>query len=472
MRRRSRRPAPRWEASFPATTATISLSGTFINDGAGTTTIADVDNGAVVGGIALVGATGNGTWEYSLDNGVSFDSLGTISDSSALLLPNNAELHYTPSGTDSEDGHDHLPGLGHDQRRQRRPRRSVPGVRRRRHDGLQRRHRHRLAVWSTMLRSLRRAVPPRHNRRGYDHHDRPRDVHQQRRRHNHDHRRQPERRGGRNRPDRRHRQRDLGSIRSTARPSQRGFDGRPFLGAAAARRRHAALHRRTARTAKRPPSPTWHGTPPAARPAGGPTSLPPTRRAAPLPSVPPTDAASLTVTSVNDAPVLTPANPALGSTTPAAATTISLAGTFINNGAGTTTITDVDNGGRGGRNRPDRRHRQRHLGLLARRHDVHRRGHGLRRVRRCCCPAPPSCATRPAAQTAKRPRSPTGRGTPPAAPTATRSICPRAAAIGGTTAFSPATDTASLVVNDAPRPDRRPTPRWEPPTRIRPRRST
>ena len=81
-----------------ATAITINLSGTFINHGAGTTTITDVDQNALVGGIALTGMTGKGTWEYSIDNGASFQSLGAlaIGPAHALLLSSSAQLRYTP----------------------------------------------------------------------------------------------------------------------------------------------------------------------------------------------------------------------------------------------------------------------------------------------------------------------------------------------------------------------------------------
>ncbi len=82
------------------TPTTVSLT-QFINNGSGTTTITDVDSGAVVGGIALTGTTGNGTWAYSLD-GTTFTAVGTVTDESALLLPNSASLRYTPATTDTQ----------------------------------------------------------------------------------------------------------------------------------------------------------------------------------------------------------------------------------------------------------------------------------------------------------------------------------------------------------------------------------
>ena len=82
------------------TAVTIDLA-TFINNGAGTTTVTDADEDAVIGGIALVGTGGNGTWEYSLD-GTTFMPVGTASESSALLLPGDAVLRYTPDGQNGE----------------------------------------------------------------------------------------------------------------------------------------------------------------------------------------------------------------------------------------------------------------------------------------------------------------------------------------------------------------------------------
>ncbi len=82
------------------TAITIALT-TLINGGEGTTSVTDSDDGAVVGGIALIGTAGNGTWEYSLD-GVTFLSFGTVSNSSALLLPQDAVFRYTPDSRNGE----------------------------------------------------------------------------------------------------------------------------------------------------------------------------------------------------------------------------------------------------------------------------------------------------------------------------------------------------------------------------------
>jgi phosphoribosylcarboxyaminoimidazole (NCAIR) mutase len=80
---------------------TVSLSGTFINNGSGKTAIADVDSGAEVGGIAVVGLTGNGIWSYSLDGSI-FTPIGTVSVASALLLPKTAKLSYMSDGVHAE----------------------------------------------------------------------------------------------------------------------------------------------------------------------------------------------------------------------------------------------------------------------------------------------------------------------------------------------------------------------------------
>ena len=75
----------------------IALSGTFINNGSKTTTITDIDQGTIVGGIAIVAAAGTGTWEYSLD-GTTFTAMGSVGAASALLLPKEAKLRFTPTG--------------------------------------------------------------------------------------------------------------------------------------------------------------------------------------------------------------------------------------------------------------------------------------------------------------------------------------------------------------------------------------
>ena len=62
-------------------------------------TDADTNPAAVVGGIAIVGTTGSGTWSYILNGTTTAVAIGTVSASSALLLPDDASLTYTPNGT-------------------------------------------------------------------------------------------------------------------------------------------------------------------------------------------------------------------------------------------------------------------------------------------------------------------------------------------------------------------------------------
>ncbi|MEN6449040.1 MAG: peptidylprolyl isomerase [Thermoguttaceae bacterium] len=93
--------SPSMGNAAPGVAATISLVGTFIENGTAATGISDVDVGATRGGIALTATTGGGTWEYSL-NGADFTAIGAVSGSSALLLPKTATLRYTPAAGSSE----------------------------------------------------------------------------------------------------------------------------------------------------------------------------------------------------------------------------------------------------------------------------------------------------------------------------------------------------------------------------------
>ena len=92
--------SPSMGATDEDTAKTIPLTG-FINSGSGTTSITDANSIDVTGGIALVGLTGNGTWSYSTD-GTTFTAVGTVSVSSALLLPANATLKYMPDTFNGE----------------------------------------------------------------------------------------------------------------------------------------------------------------------------------------------------------------------------------------------------------------------------------------------------------------------------------------------------------------------------------
>lgn len=60
--------------------------------------IIDADSGALRG-IAIIGQDpGNGSWQYSLDNGVSWQDVGSVSDSNALLLRGTDRVRFVPDG--------------------------------------------------------------------------------------------------------------------------------------------------------------------------------------------------------------------------------------------------------------------------------------------------------------------------------------------------------------------------------------
>src|SRR5262249_33744256 len=69
---------------------------------AGGDRIIDVDAGAVEGiaVTALVG--GNGSWEYSVDGGTSWSAIGSVSNSSALLLRASDRLRFVPDGLNAD----------------------------------------------------------------------------------------------------------------------------------------------------------------------------------------------------------------------------------------------------------------------------------------------------------------------------------------------------------------------------------
>lgn len=86
--------------TLPATdedTANVATEVSAILSGAGYT---DVDSGALAG-IALHGATGNGTWQYSTDS-TSWMDVGIVSGSNALLLSSLSYLRYVPDGENGE----------------------------------------------------------------------------------------------------------------------------------------------------------------------------------------------------------------------------------------------------------------------------------------------------------------------------------------------------------------------------------
>ncbi|MFT3858605.1 MAG: Ig-like domain-containing protein [Aquabacterium sp.] len=65
-------------------------------------TAADVDTGAA-GGIALTGSSnGRGTWQYSLDGGTTWGNVGAVSSASALLLDAGDRLRFVPDGQNAD----------------------------------------------------------------------------------------------------------------------------------------------------------------------------------------------------------------------------------------------------------------------------------------------------------------------------------------------------------------------------------
>ena len=348
--------------------ATIDLA-TFINNGAGTTTVADVDQGAVVGGIALVGATGNGTWEYSLD-GTTFQPVGAVADDSALLLPGDAVLRYTPSGTDSETATITYRAWDASSRRERdrwstrrpaaAPRPSAPPSTPLR--------------WPSTTRRSSRPAAPSLGTTDEDTTIVLADVHQQRRRHHDRHRRRTGTPCWVESPWSARPATEPGSIPSTARRS------RPWARSRRVRRcccpaTPCCATRPTARTARRPASPTGRGTRPRRERQTMPTRRP---TAAPRPSARPPTPASLTVTGLNDAPVLT-RGLAFAGQHHLRYGDDDQPGDVHQQRLRDHRITDVDAGAVLGGIALTGTTGKRDLGVFARRHDLHRRRHGGRR---------------------------------------------------------------------------------------------
>src|SRR5205085_12609298 len=64
--------------------------------------VTDVDSGAVQG-IALTGLNNSsGAWQYSTDNGSTWTSVGSVSNSSALLLRSSDKLRFVPDGLNAD----------------------------------------------------------------------------------------------------------------------------------------------------------------------------------------------------------------------------------------------------------------------------------------------------------------------------------------------------------------------------------
>ncbi len=71
---------------------------------AGGDRITDIDSGAVEG-IAITSTTnGNGSWEYSTNGGSTWSAVGTVSNSSALLLRSTDWVRFVPNGQNATTG--------------------------------------------------------------------------------------------------------------------------------------------------------------------------------------------------------------------------------------------------------------------------------------------------------------------------------------------------------------------------------
>jgi VCBS repeat-containing protein len=88
-------------------TAVGTLVSSLVSLSGGVANVTDVDNGAVTG-IALTGTdTSHGTWYYTIDGGAHWAAVGSVSNTSALLLAadGNTRLYFQPSagysGTDT-----------------------------------------------------------------------------------------------------------------------------------------------------------------------------------------------------------------------------------------------------------------------------------------------------------------------------------------------------------------------------------
>ncbi len=85
-------------------TSNVGNSIASIISSAGGDRITDVDSGAAEG-IAITATTvGNGTWEYSIDNGSNWLSVGSVANNSALLLRSTDLVRFVPNGQNATSG--------------------------------------------------------------------------------------------------------------------------------------------------------------------------------------------------------------------------------------------------------------------------------------------------------------------------------------------------------------------------------
>ncbi|MFP8967715.1 DUF4347 domain-containing protein, partial [Pokkaliibacter sp. CJK22405] len=87
-------------ATLTATDENTASSGTQLSSLLTSLGYSDVDTGAI-SGLAITGSTGNGSWQYSTDN-VTWTGIGSVSASAALLLSSSSYVRYVPDGSNSE----------------------------------------------------------------------------------------------------------------------------------------------------------------------------------------------------------------------------------------------------------------------------------------------------------------------------------------------------------------------------------
>lgn len=86
--------------SLTSTDEDTTSSGTLVSTLLAGLTYADVDTGAN-SGIAITATVGSGTWQYSTD-GTTWNGVGTVGATTALLLSSTAQVRYVPDGTNGE----------------------------------------------------------------------------------------------------------------------------------------------------------------------------------------------------------------------------------------------------------------------------------------------------------------------------------------------------------------------------------
>ncbi len=87
--------------------------GDFISDIL-TTSVTDIDAGAVQGIAVYSTDSGNGTWEYSVDSGVTWNPMGAVDETNALLLRSDDKIRFVPDTLNSDAAVIRLLRMGQD----------------------------------------------------------------------------------------------------------------------------------------------------------------------------------------------------------------------------------------------------------------------------------------------------------------------------------------------------------------------